>query len=96
MSRTLLSLILCAFAVPLQAASPVAELICAPSEEMRSRITTQFGQHLASRGIRDPDQTMELWSSPRGDWTLVISYASGRRCIVAMGEHWDQIAPPAS
>jgi hypothetical protein len=37
---------------------------------------------------------MELWSSARGDWTLVVSYATGLRCIVAMGEAWDSLAPP--
>ncbi|MEO1777376.1 MAG: hypothetical protein AAFU63_01165 [Pseudomonadota bacterium] len=29
---------------------------------------------------------MELWEDADGDWTLIITYASGKRCIVAMGE----------
>ena len=28
-----------------------------------------------------------------GDWTMVIAYASGTSCIVAMGEHWSVLAP---
>ncbi|WP_280138457.1 hypothetical protein [Aliiruegeria lutimaris] len=34
---------------------------------------------------------MELWAGERGDWTLMMTCASGRSCIVAMGEHWQPI-----
>ncbi len=70
--------------------NPIAEVICAPADQMRDRITQQFGETLTGRGLRDPDSVVEIWSSDRGTWTLVISYTDGRRCIVAMGEAWDQ------
>jgi len=31
---------------------------------------------------------MEVWTADQGDWTLVITYATGTSCIVAMGENW--------
>ncbi|MEM8631213.1 MAG: hypothetical protein AAGF74_08245 [Pseudomonadota bacterium] len=79
-----------------QAYTPIAEIICAPSDEMRERIMLQYGQRLQSSGVRDPDSMVEVWSSDRGRWTLVIAYASGNRCIVAMGQDWNvEPAPPA-
>ena len=82
-------------AVPAAAASPIAEVICAPSAELTDRLERQFGESLRAQGLRDHETMLEVWSSDRtGRWTLVMSYASGRSCIVAMGEHWDQI--PAS
>ena len=77
----------------LAAVSPVAEIICAPGDQMRERITDQFGETLSGRGLRDADSMLEVWSSERGTWTLTISYADGRRCILAMGEHWDAPLP---
>ncbi|WP_298847375.1 hypothetical protein [uncultured Ruegeria sp.] len=31
---------------------------------------------------------MEVWTDQNGDWTMVVTYATGTSCIVAMGEHW--------
>ena len=80
----------------LAGASPIAEVICGSGEEIRNRITHEFGEELFARGLRDPDSMMEVWSSDSGSWTMTISYADGRRCIVAMGEHWDRPLPPQS
>jgi hypothetical protein len=34
---------------------------------------------------------MEVWTDEAGGWTLVVSYAHGTSCIVAMGEHWQEV-----
>ena len=82
-------------AIPAAVASPIAEVICAPSAELTDRLEHQFGESLRAQGLRDPETMLEVWSSDlTGRWTLVMSYASGRSCIVAMGEHWDQIPAP--
>ncbi|MEM9637104.1 MAG: hypothetical protein AAGA94_05610 [Pseudomonadota bacterium] len=36
---------------------------------------------------------MEVWTDRQGDWTMVVRYASGTSCIVAMGEHWTELDP---
>lgn len=87
-------LALAASLAPAAAESPIAEVVCAPSAEMRDRLTRDYGATLSGQGLRDSDSVMELWSSARGDWTLVVAYASGLRCIVAMGEAWDTIPRP--
>ena len=46
--------------------------------------------------MRGPNTLLEMWIAPSsGDWTLVQNYADGRSCIVAIGEHWEQIPPEA-
>jgi hypothetical protein len=90
----LLAFAAAAAAAPVAAESPIADVICAPSSEMHDRLTRDYGATLSGRGLRDRESVMELWSSARGDWTLVVAYASGLRCIVAMGEAWDTIPPP--
>lgn len=90
----LIPLALLALTAPATADSPIAEIVCAPSAEMRDRLTRDYGATLTGTGLRDQDSVMELWSSDRGDWTLVVAYATGQRCIVAMGEAWDSLTPP--
>lgn len=93
--RLALSLLL--VPLPLAAQSPIAEVICAPRAEMTQRLSLQYGARLAGQGIRNLEMVMEVWTTPRGDWTLVQSYTDGRACIVAMGDAWETVveADPA-
>ncbi|MEO1679249.1 MAG: hypothetical protein AAFU80_13945 [Pseudomonadota bacterium] len=66
---------------------PIAQILCAPSAEMRDKLRGQFGADRIWQGLRSPDEVVELWEDERGDWTLVIAYANGNVCIVAMGSY---------
>jgi len=82
-----LAALLTLLATPL-AASPIAEVICAPTTQMQVKLERQYGTTRAATGLRGPEQVMEVWTDAQGDWTMVVRYASGTSCIVAMGEHW--------
>ncbi len=71
-----------------QAKSPIAEIICEPTIHMHDKLTRQFGSHRVATGVRSPEQVMEVWTSRSGAWTMVITYANGTSCIVAMGKDW--------
>lgn len=92
---TLRLLALCALmGAPATASSPIANLICAPRDEMVQRLSGTYGESPMGMGVRDVDTVMEVWATPgSGDWTLVLTYASGNSCIVAMGEDWTEITP---
>jgi hypothetical protein len=75
-------------AAPTQAMSPIAEVLCAPTTELTRKLERQFGAERRATGLRGPEQVMEVWRADHGDWTLVVRYATGTSCIVAMGEHW--------
>jgi len=77
--------------VPASAATPIAEVICAPRAEIVARLA---GAKVAGSGLRDAEAVLEVWTSQSGDWTLVQSYANGTACILAMGEAWEAVAPP--
>ena len=74
---------------PAIAGSPIAEVICAPTADMVARLTQEFGETRRGFGTRGPEQVLEVWTDQSGDWTLVMTYASGQSCIVAMGHDWD-------
>lgn len=88
-----LLILLALFANPALASSPIAEVICADKSRLENRLTRQMGASRHSIGIRSPEQIMEIWTDKKGDWTLVIAYASGQSCIVAMGEDWQGLTP---
>lgn len=78
-----------------QAASPIAEVICDDRETMTQKLQQSYGAIRQGRGTRGPEAMLEVWMVPStGAWTLVQSYATGRTCIVAMGENWEMLPQP--
>ncbi len=86
--------VLLATAPPALAFNPIATIVCAPAEEMTLRLRREHGSERMGQGVRSHDQVMELWSAKNGAWALVIAYASGQSCIVAMGEAWEASPVP--
>lgn len=89
MSRRLSAITLCLLPLAAAAGSPIAEVICAPRDEMVDRLSRTYGAGVTATGLRDAETVMEVWSDPQGRWTLVQSYANGQMCILAMGEAWE-------
>ncbi|MGI3170496.1 hypothetical protein ACRARG_15200 [Pseudooceanicola sp. C21-150M6] len=87
MLRLALSIALVLSAAPLTA-NPIAEVICEPKARMEQKLATSLGSTRHSMGLRGPEQIVEVWTDQQGDWTMVITYATGQSCIVAMGESW--------
>ena len=79
-------------ASPAMALDPIAEVVCVPRAELLARMR---GADVAGAGLRDTEVVLEVWTRPSGDWTLVQSYANGNACILAMGEAWEAMTPPA-
>lgn len=72
----------------------IGEVICDDTTRLQDRLVSSHGLTKRGYGMRGPDALMEVWISPTGeDWSLVQSYADGTSCIVAMGEHWQDLRP---
>ncbi len=91
MFRFVLSFVV--LASPAFAGSPIAEILCEPRDRMEQRLSQTFIATRSALGVRSPDQVMEVWTDARGDWALVMRYANGQSCIVAMGEDWMTVVP---
>lgn len=70
-------------------ANPIAEIVCAPSGELETRLLRDHGSSRTAQGVRGPEQVMEVWTDQRGEWAMVVRYATGTSCIVAIGEAWE-------
>ncbi|WHZ34232.1 hypothetical protein [Sagittula sp. MA-2] len=73
---------------PAAAQSPIADIICAPTPQMEKRLASHRNITKAASGLRNPEEVLEVWTGAEGTWTMVIRYASGTSCIVAMGDAW--------
>lgn len=68
--------------------------LCHPRERMVEALT-DFGESRTAMGVRGPESVMEVWTDREtGSWSVVMTYADGRSCIVAAGEGWDDAPLP--
>lgn len=81
-------------AAPAVAGSPIADVICDTREGMLLRLERTHGAERQGRGIRGNNAILEIWAVPStGEWTLVQNYATGKSCIIAMGDEWEMLVP---
>ena len=55
-----------------------------------------FRQHQEQRtalGITNGSAVMQLFTSSKGTWTLVLTLPGGPSCIAGAGENWQRIKP---
>ena len=55
-----------------------------------------FHQHNERRtelGVTNGNAVMQLFTSAKGSWTLVLTLPGGPSCIVGAGENWQRLKP---
>ena len=73
-------------------AKPLADVICEQTSVLEDRLAVTMRSEKIGQGMRGPETLMEMWTSDRGDWTLVMTRTNGTSCIVAMGEQWADLS----
>ncbi len=76
----------------LSASSANSEQFCAPRDRAVVELEKQFGEMVSGRGLATNGKRMiELLVSEKGSWTVLVSDANGRSCVMASGENWQGI-----
>ena len=47
----------------------------------------------AAIGLTSTGRLMEIFAASNGNWTILVTRASGRSCVVATGQAWSAIVP---
>lgn len=68
---------------------------CATRAQILTDLKASHGEVPAWRGVATGSVVMEVLASPDGrTWTLIVTYAHGLTCLLAVGEDSQQFAPP--
>ena len=66
-----------------------AQSNCADRAAVVASLETKYGEAFAGGGMQNPKQIVEVWFSPeKGTWTVLMTRADGRTCIMASGTNW--------
>ncbi|ATU90340.1 hypothetical protein [Phyllobacterium zundukense] len=88
-------IIVSGFAAALFAASVVAAdaqiVICAPHAQIVEYLKDEFQELPGAYGLVGDKAILELFLAPEGvTWTIVLTDISGKSCILAAGDSWEQ------
>jgi hypothetical protein len=68
-----------------------AEIQCAKHSAMLALLTKKFSENPVAMGTINQDRYMQLFVSPKGSWTILVTKTSGEACIVASGDNWENL-----
>ncbi len=86
--------LLIATAILLSAAVARGQERCMSHDEAVDWLQTRFGERVIGRGLTDGGRVMfEIFTGPKGTWTLLVSTPEGPSCMIADGFAWQQLAP---
>ncbi|WP_316978032.1 hypothetical protein [Shumkonia mesophila] len=89
----IVALILILVAAAMPAAS---QTMCAARAELLGDLQGKFAEAPVAIGLTNAGGLVEVLTSPGGDtWTLIVTDAQGTSCLVAAGESWERLDPPA-
>jgi hypothetical protein len=88
-----LSLVAALAAISLASSAGFAEAApqCSSHDKIVDALGNKFKETRRIMGVVNSTAVMEIFMSPQGTWTMVITDTSGISCITASGEEWQDV-----
>lgn len=64
---------------------------CSSHDKIVDALGNKFKETRRVMGVVNSRAVMEMFMSPQGTWTMVITDTSGKSCITAAGEEWQDV-----
>ncbi|MBR1158495.1 hypothetical protein [Bradyrhizobium elkanii] len=68
---------------------------CASRSDFVTFLKDHFGEVEVDRGLSDRGHLVEVFVSPAGTWTILLSRPDGSSCLVDAGEAWTTAVTPS-
>lgn len=73
-------------------ASPAqAQGRCAPHGAILKVLAGKYQENRHALGLINEKAVMEVFISPKGTWTMLVTDQRGLSCIIAAGDAWEQM-----
>ena len=84
-------LIVCAIVFALATSSAMAQTNCGNHDDIVSKLANEYSETRVGIGLNDNGRVLELFASPTGTWTILITPPKGLTCMVETGQSWETI-----
>jgi hypothetical protein len=66
----------------------VPPLVCGKRADVEKMLKEQFGERAMANGLSHTGAVAEVFTSPKGTWTIVATSPNGMSCLIGAGEAW--------
>lgn len=66
-----------------------AQTVCGIHDAVAKKLNDGFNEQPTSGGLSNNGGMLEVYTSPDGSWTIVLTRPDGLSCLMATGEHWE-------
>ena len=77
------------FVAPVTIASAQAQMQCTDHKKVVTRLTEKYQETKQGWGIGANEFLYEVFSSPSGSWTFIVTSPGGPTCVIMSGQNWD-------
>ncbi|MBT5108146.1 MAG: hypothetical protein HOM25_05665 [Rhodospirillaceae bacterium] len=85
----LATILIAGFAVPAHAQMP-----CMDRQKLVTNLGAKYSETKQGWGIGSNQYLYEVFSSPNGTWTFIVTAPGGPTCLVMSGQNWDGSREP--
>lgn len=65
---------------------------CGRHEEVTKALTSKYQETRRVLGVINSRHVMEIFLSPEGTWTVLVTDTNGMSCITASGDAWQEVS----
>ena len=69
----------------------MGQQVCGKRADFVKRLDTQFKESTAGVGLINGGSVIEVLTSQKGSWTILMTGTNGMSCVVASGEAWEHV-----
>lgn len=66
-----------------------AQVVCGGRHDIVMQLAQAFQERQDGYGVVSKATIVEIYVSPGGSWTMLVTDVTGRSCILAAGEGWE-------
>ena len=64
---------------------------CGNHDAIAKSLTTKFKEARRAMGVVNARAVMEIYMSPQGTWTVLVTDTTGTACVIATGQDWQEV-----
>ena len=68
-----------------------AATACGNHDALAKSLNTKFKEARRVMGVVNARAVMEIFMSPQGTWTVLVTDTTGTACIIASGQDWQEV-----
>ena len=68
-----------------------AAVPCGSHDALAKSLNTKFKETRRVMGVVNAKAVMEIFMSPQGTWTVLVTDTTGTACIIASGQDWQEV-----